>query len=161
MARQAWAYEAAYRMYRNLLFGAALTVLRDRADAEDCVHDVLVRLWQRGHAYSTQRGSLRAFLIVCARNEALSRVRRDANRKRILESLEPLTDQEQLLDAVALSQGVRALTGVQREAIQLAYYEGLTHAEIANRLGTPLGTVKSRLSEALRSLRGALSERHS
>src|SRR5579864_218313 len=83
LARSEWAFEAAYFAYRRLLYGAAYKVLGDAGAAEDCVQDVLLRLWQRGHAYTPARGSLRAFLCVCVRNEALSRLRRQRTRGRI------------------------------------------------------------------------------
>ena len=64
-AREAWAFEAAYHAFKGALFAAAFHVLGEREEAEDCVHDVLVRLWERGRAYRHGRGSLRAFMIVC------------------------------------------------------------------------------------------------
>lgn len=162
VAREAWAFEAAYVTYRRLLYGAAYGVLHDASDAEDCVHDVLARLWQRGHAYTAARGSLHAFLSVCVRNEALSRRRRGANRLRIerekldISVVEPAVDKA-VLDRVDIARSMQALTPPQQQAIRLAYFEGLTHEQIAKRLGEPVGTVKSRLSNALRSLRTAFS----
>lgn len=162
VAREAWAFEAAYKTYRSLLYGAAYGVLRDASDAEDCVHDVLARLWQHGHAYNRARGSLHAFLTVCVRNEALSRARQSANRSRILREAPPpdLTEpapDSSLVDRVDIAKVLRGLTDSQREAIRLAYYEGLTHEQIAARLSEPVGTIKSRLSSALRVLRRLLS----
>jgi len=161
VAREPWAFEAAYVTYRRLLYGAAYGVLHDAQEAEDCVHDVLARLWQRGHGYTAARGSLHAFLCVCVRNEALSRLRRAANRGRIEREkidasvVEPAAD-EAVMNRVDVAQCLQALSQAQRKAIQLAYFEGLTHEQIARRLDEPLGTVKSRLSNALRTLRGCL-----
>jgi len=163
VAREAWAFEAAYVTYRRLLYGAAYGVLHDASDAEDCVHDVLIRLWQRGHAYTAARGTLHAFLSVCVRNEALSRRRRGVNRARIERekldagAVEPPAD-DPVLGRMIVTQSLQSLTDPQRQAIQLAYYDGLTHEEIARRLGEPVGTVKSRLSNALRVLRRVLAE---
>jgi RNA polymerase sigma-70 factor (ECF subfamily) len=161
VAGEAWAFEAAYTAYRRSLYGAAYAVLRDAGDAEDCVHDVLVRLWQRGHAYTRARGALHAFLVVCVRNEALTRLRRSSNRSRIeREKLEPPGSQpgidESVPTRVDVQHSLQSLTPAQREAIQMAYFEGLTHEQIAQRLHQPVGTVKSRLSNALRGLRVAL-----
>ncbi len=163
VAREAWAFEAVYKTYRSLLYGAAYGVLHDASDAEDCVHDVLTRLWHRGHAYSRSRGSLHAFLAVCVRNEALSRRRQSVNRARIArEKLtedvsEPAADNA-TLERMRMAQVLQSLSDPQREAIQMAYYDGLTHEQIAARLGQPVGTIKSRLSNALRLLRKVLSQ---
>ena len=162
VAREPWAFEASYRAYRAVLYGAAYSVLGNAAEAEDCVHDVLVRLWQRGHAYTPARGSLRAFLAVCVRNEALSRRRKSANRLRIEHGTLAASSSEQspedrTEERMDVTRVLDSLGEPQRQIIQLAYYDGLTHEEIARRLGEPLGTVKSRLSNTLRSLRRALS----
>jgi RNA polymerase sigma-70 factor, ECF subfamily len=164
VAHEAWAFEAAYTMHRRLLYGAAYSVLHDASDAEDCVHDVLVRLWQKANAYTAARGSLPAFLCVCVRNEALSRQRQARNRARIerdtLENVivEPAGD-DQVLRRMHIAQSLQSLSDPQREAIRLAYYDGLTHEQIARRLDQPVGTIKSRLSNALRVLRGILVQR--
>lgn len=155
--RKAWAYEAAYRAHGSVLYSAALQVLRDPQDAADCVQDVLLRLWRRGDAYRTERGSLRAFLAVCVRNEALSRWRKTHNRDRIAQSLDRPTDAGDIASGVVDRESIRraleVLTQKQRETIELAYMRHMTHEEIASALDEPAGTVKSRLSSALRKLR--------
>ncbi|HET7814539.1 MAG TPA: sigma-70 family RNA polymerase sigma factor [Candidatus Baltobacteraceae bacterium] len=156
-AHEAWAYEAAYVSYRRTLYGAAYGVLADAQLSEDCVHDVLVRLWQRSGEYRPARGRLEAFLAVCVRNEALSRRRRDNNRLRIARSAPPPAEADPFDDRYAGSldvrDAVRGLSQPQQHTLQMAYFEGLTHEEIAKRLGEPVGTIKSRLSNALKSLR--------
>lgn len=163
IALSAETLEQAYHAYRRQLYGAAYGVLRDAGDAEDCVHDVLVRLWRHGHSYSPARGSLVSFLVVCVRNEALSRRRRCVNRDRITrERLGAVSDSPPPDDPAAaridMARLLERLNGAQREAVRLAYYDGLTHEQIAQRLDEPLGTVKSRLSNALRTLRRLLSQ---
>jgi RNA polymerase sigma-70 factor (ECF subfamily) len=156
VAREAWAFEAAYQAFKSALFGAAVGILGDREDAEDAVHDVLARLWQRGHAYSTARGTLRSFLIACVRNEALSRRRKSGNRLRIEQTMRPETVEpadESLADRDRIARALELLGEKQREAIRLSYEEGLPYAEIARRLNEPAGTIKSRLSNAVRTLR--------
>ena len=157
--REAWAYEAAYRIYGRVLYAAAFGVLRVGTDAQDCVHDVLLRLWRRGDAFRTERGSLRAFLAICVRNEALARMRNARNRERIVESAGEPPPAGDVGDAVARRESIRAallaLTDKQRRSIQLAYYQGLTHQQIATELDEPIGTVKSRLAGALRRMREA------
>lgn len=158
VAREQWAFEAAYAVYRRALYGAAWGVLHDAQSAEDCVHDVLIRLWQRSHAYRPQRGDLGAFLTVCVRNEALSRRRRDANRLRVVHDRlhEERAQNAEPEAALDLRAALQALSEPQRRTLELAYFEGLTHEEIARRLDEPLGTIKSRLSSALKGLRSVL-----
>jgi RNA polymerase sigma-70 factor (ECF subfamily) len=163
VAGEPWAFEAAYDAYRRHLYGAAYAVLRDAGDAQDCVHDVLMRLWKHGHAYTSARGSLEAFLVVCVRNDALSRRRRDSNRERIArERLTPVPSSPPPDDPAVLrldmARLLERLSEAQRSAVRLAYYDGLTHEQIAKRLGEPVGTVKSRLSNALRTLRALLAQ---
>ncbi len=145
-------------MYQRELYVVAFGVLRIAQDAQDCVHDVMLRLWQGGDAFRVERGSLRAFLAVCVRNEALSRARKSRNRDRIARSVREPAGQDDVGEAVTARESVRAalagLTESQRRAIDLAYYAGLTHEQIAGELGEPVGTIKSRLSAALRRLRG-------
>lgn len=155
--KEAWAFEAAYQEYKALLFSAALHVLGDREEAEDCVHDVLVHLWRQGHAYRSGRGSLRAFLAVCVRNEALSRRRKQLNRARIERenvraAIAPAPD-DRIADRDRIARALEPLGEKAREAILLAYDEGLPYQEIALRLKEPVGTIKSRLSNAMRALR--------
>ena len=146
-----------YRQYADVCFSVALHVLRSPDDAQDCVHDVFVRVWQNEDAYRAERGSLRSFLIACVRNEALTRRRADA-RHRAIEareaSLEPSTEFEVAdhLEAARVRRALGALPPEQRRALELAYFGGLTHREIATALGEPLGTIKSRLALALRKL---------
>ena len=155
--RETWAFEAAYRSYARLLMGAAYGVLRDAPAAEDCVHDVIARLWQRGHAYRRERGALSTFLAMCVRNEALSRARRDANRIEIERKLAPTETQigrvDDPFERERIARALATLSEEQRVVLMLSYERGLTHAEIARELNAPLGTVKSRLSSALRNLR--------
>lgn len=145
-------------MYQRDLYGVAFGVLRIAQDAQDCVHNVMLRLWRDGDAFRVERGSLRAFLAVCARNEALSRARTARNRDRIARSFREPAEQDDVGESVTTRESVRvalqSLTESQRRAIDLAYYTGLTHEQIAAELGEPVGTIKSRLSAALRRLRG-------
>ncbi len=158
--RQSWAYEAAYRRFGARMYTAALRVLTDRGSAQDCVHEVMLHLWKRGDAYQTERGALEAFLVTCSRNRALERVRRagrqsDAMRRAATpeESEEPMPDP---IERERIARAIDALPPVQAQTIQFAYYRGMTHGEIASALGEPVGTIKSRLSAALRTLRGSL-----
>jgi RNA polymerase sigma-70 factor (ECF subfamily) len=150
--------ETAYREHRGMLYGVALRVLHDRGEAEDCVHDTLLHLWQRGHSYTPARGSIASFLVVCVRNEALTRLRKRTNRARIEherlsgETVEPAFD-EPVVERSRVQNALASLNTVQRQTLELAYFSGLTHEQIAKRMNEPVGTVKSRLSTGLRALR--------
>jgi RNA polymerase sigma-70 factor (ECF subfamily) len=159
LARRARGLDEAYRAFGPMLFALARHVLGDREDAADCVHDTLVRVWQRPGAYAPDRGTLRAYLATCVRNEALGRMR-TANRRRAIEAALPRGDVDPG-DEIAMSDPIeranlrRALAELpadQRTALELAYFGHLTQREIADRLNVPLGTVKSRVAHGLRKL---------
>lgn len=143
------------------MYTTALRILRSSDLASECVHDVLLRLWRRGDAYAPARGDLEAFLVTCARNEALARVRADSRRERILAGVAPQTEARFDPDPVErdrIAAAIAGLTPAQTQMIRLAYYRCMTHSEIARELNEPLGTVKSRLAGALRALRSVLVE---
>jgi RNA polymerase sigma-70 factor (ECF subfamily) len=151
------ALEEAYRRYGALLRAAARHVLGSDADARDCVHEALIRVWSREGAYRPARGALRAFLVVCVRNEAISR-RRGAARQVALErrvASEPIGDVDPA-ERIAIRAALATLPQEQRAVIELAYWGQYTQTEIAARLAVPLGTIKSRASLGLRKLARAL-----
>ncbi|HEY8315047.1 MAG TPA: RNA polymerase sigma factor [Candidatus Baltobacteraceae bacterium] len=156
------AFDEAYRLYGALLYSVALNALHNAEDAQDCVHDSLVRIWHNPAAYSLQRGSLRAFLVVCVRNEAISRQRTASRRSRLTERIEreaPVSEEFHIEDFVEnrrLHDALASLPDDQRTPLLLAYFRGKTHVQIARELGTPLGTIKSRISLGLRKLGNAL-----
>ena len=164
-AHQRWAFEEAYRRYGSLLFSAAYNVLGNGEDAADCVHDALARVWRSRSAYSPARGAVRSFLLVCVRNEAVSRRRSHARRMRLVERLAAEPQQHADLGAGdpierdRLRRAMAYLPPEQRMPLELAYYEGKTHTEIAHELRAPLGTIKSRIGMGLRKLAEALRER--
>ena len=157
--RQSSAYETAYRRFGARLYATALRILRDTSQAQDCVHDVLLHLWLRGNAYTPLRGSLEAFLVTCIRNDALARIRNDT-RRRELQRILPRTEPEEMeidpIERERIARAIATLTPIQAQMVRLAYYRGFTHAEIAHDLDEPLGTIKSRISSALRALRQRL-----
>jgi RNA polymerase sigma-70 factor (ECF subfamily) len=164
-ARERWAFDEAYRRFGALLYSTAYNVLGNADDAQDCVHDALARIWRSPSAYSRSRGAVRSFLVVCVRNEAISRLRSQGRRTRLTERIaaEPQEHaQLQIVDVVERDRLRAALSGLpaeQRAALELAYYEGRTHVEIAQTLNEPLGTVKSRIALGLRKLAAALGAR--
>jgi len=160
LARKPNALEEVYSRYEDLLYSTAARVLRVRADAEDCVHDALLRIWQRPDSFRKERGSLRAFLVVCVRNEALSRMRAAARHFEIAGTIRDEPEEIDIPDYVELARlkgAVKALPAEQRQTVELAFFRNRTHVEIASDLGIPLGTVKSRLSLAIRKLHTSLA----
>jgi len=156
------AFGEAYRRHASLLYSAAYNVLGNADDAKDCVADAIARLWRSPRAYSPQRGNLRNFLLVCVRNEAISRLRRHARRSRMEARVAGMAEEREEfappdpIERDRVRQAVLALPPEQRAAIELAYYQGKTQTEIAAELGEPLGTIKSRVKLGLRKLASAL-----
>jgi RNA polymerase sigma-70 factor, ECF subfamily len=130
---------------------------------DDLVQETMLRLWRSAHRFDPRRGSEPAFVAAVARNAAIDMARHRAIRAAVptadIGDLVPPTAPatEQVADAVAVREALVRLTPRQRELVHLAYFDHLTQQEIADRLGLPLGTVKSRTFEALRVLRGALA----
>jgi RNA polymerase sigma-70 factor (ECF subfamily) len=160
-ARERWAFDEAYGRYAGLLYSAAYNVLHTREDAEDCVHDALLRVWKNPDAYSTERGTLRSFLAVCVRNAAISRVRTmqtraGAQRRATVEPEAEFVEFPDVIEQSRLRAAIASLPDEQREPLLLAYYGYRTHVEIAEALATPLGTIKSRIAQAVRRLGPAM-----
>jgi RNA polymerase sigma-70 factor (ECF subfamily) len=161
--RETWAFDEAYRRYGSLLFSVALNVLHNAEEAEDCVHDVLVRVWKKPAAFAMERGTVRAFLVVCVRNDAISRQRTAARRTRLAERISHENESVEEIEVADYIEHARVREALaqlpedQRQALTLAYFGGKTHVEIAKALDQPLGTIKSRISLGLRKLSAALS----
>jgi RNA polymerase sigma-70 factor (ECF subfamily) len=157
--------ESVYRAYGTPLYSVARQVLGNDEDAQDCVHDALLRVWQRSQSYRPERGSLRSYLLACVRNEAITRMRNAARHLRVEERAargdRPAYEFEvsDSAERERLRRALEALPAEQRAALELAYFGHLTQVQVAQRLGVPLGTIKSRLSLALRKLNAALSEK--
>ena len=154
------ALEEAYRRHAPALQAAARHVLGTAGDARDCVHDALIRVWSKEGAYRPERGALRSFLIVCVRNEAISRkrsaVRHVASEQRAAPTPAFGID---VAERVAVRTALATLPREQRDVLELAYWGDYTQAEIATRLGIPLGTIKSRAALGLRKLARTLDQR--
>jgi RNA polymerase sigma-70 factor, ECF subfamily len=159
VARRPEALEEAYRAFAPALYSVARHVLGNDADAQDCVHDALMRVWTRPGTYRPERGGLRAFLSVCVRNEAIGR-KRDAARhfaiERRLGEADPDRPYEfeadDFIERSRLRDALETLPAEQRAALELAYFGYLSGTQIAEKLGVPLGTIKSRIAMGLRKL---------
>jgi RNA polymerase sigma-70 factor, ECF subfamily len=158
-----------YDRNARLVFSLALRILQNRADAEDVVQEVFAQVWEQAGRYDTARGAVAAWMLTMARSRAIDRLRSRSSRPetpseaRIVESLADATVRQdlQLLSAEQVESLRGALTELpvaQRVALELSYYEGLTHAEIADRLSEPLGTVKTRIRQAIIKLRESLAQ---
>jgi RNA polymerase sigma-70 factor (ECF subfamily) len=154
-----------YDLYFPLVYGLAARVTGDWAAAEDVLQEVFAHLWQRPEAFDPRRGSLRAWLGTLAHNRAVDWVRREQSRRRRQLAALPEDsagrDPEDGALAAAVASRVRAAVAAlpppQRQAIQLAYFEGRTYREVAEILGIPEGTAKSRLRLGLRRIAGTLA----
>ncbi len=156
-----------YDRHASFVYSLTRSVLRDDGDAEDVVQDVFFRVWERADAFDPARGSPAAWLTTMTRRLAIDRTRSRSFRARGREApLEVVAASASSsgADAVAVSAeanevlaALEQLEPAYREVIRLSYYEGLSHSRIASRLGTPLGTVKSRLREGVTQLRRILA----
>src|SRR3990170_885686 len=169
--RDLWAFRALYDRYGNLVYSAALRVVRDAQVAQDMVQEIFLRLWRKPDSYVAQRGRFVTWLTSVTRNRAVDEIRSRGRRFRY-ETASPeeqerelpapdtndpalsaeLADQRRLILA-ALAQ----IPMEQRQIIELAYFGGLTQQEIAERLSQPLGTVKTRIRLGMQKLRAALT----
>jgi RNA polymerase sigma-70 factor (ECF subfamily) len=155
------AMEAVFRRYSGPVYSVALRVLRDTGQAEDILQEVFLQLWRKPAAFVQNRGSLGAWLVVIARNRAIDVLRRrkpsDSVDDVVLTSPINVADEAERNIVMQRVRGVIAnLPEEQRRTLDLAYFEGLSHTEIASRTGDPLGTVKTRIRQALITLRKAL-----
>lgn len=159
-----------YDRHARGLFSLAFRILQDQGEAEEVVQDVFAQAWRRASRYDTSRGVVVAWLLMMTRSRSIDRVRARAGRPPLQEDdpalLRDLTDGGIAADTLVVSaeQAARVRAGLvrlpllQRMAIELACYGGQTHAEIAERLELPLGTVTTRIRLGLLKLREAMTE---
>ena len=154
------AMEEIFRRYSGPVYSVALRVLRDSGQAEDVLQEVFLQLWRKPAAFVQNRGSLGAWLVVIARNRSIDVLRRrkpsDSVEDVVLASTVNVADEAERNTMMEKVRRVIAdLPMEQRKSLELAYFEGLSHTEIASRTGDPLGTVKTRIRQALITLRKA------
>ena len=166
-AGQLDALEELYDRYRTMAYSIALRITGDASLAEDVVQDAFLGVWRNASRYIEGRGSVKTWLLSIVHHRAVDAVRRRRPTAELPEREDVPPPALQLpdlwddvaagLDRAAIARALATLSDVQREAIELAYWGGLTQQEIAERTATPLGTVKSRVRLGLLALRGALA----
>ena len=162
------ALSALYDRYRLILFSLILRILHSQPEAEDVVQEVFLQVWRKASDFDEARGRPFTWLVTLARSRAIDRLRALGSRERTaIEAARDVTESvsDAADDAVKAEQGEtvrRALAELpeeQRRTLVLAYFEGLTQSEIAARLNSPLGTVKTRMRSGMIKLRELLDER--
>jgi len=153
-----------YDRFGSVAYGVALRILRDPALAQNAVQDAFLAAWRTAAAFDPARGSASTWLLTLVHRRAVDLVRREERRRAdVLDESASVASSESTEEAAEVRAQRRAvqaaLAGLppdQRQALELAYYGGLSQSQLAERLGIPLGTVKSRMFAALASLRGLL-----
>jgi RNA polymerase sigma-70 factor (ECF subfamily) len=166
LARVAHGDRAAFRSLYDAaaphLMGVAMTLLRRRDLADDLLQDAFLAIWQKAGQFSDQRGTPMAWMAMIVRHRAIDRMRTAKRRPQETSSEEALAQTPAFAEPMAASDGrdvAKALAGLpdsQRRAVTLAFFEGLTHEELAGRLNAPLGTVKSWIRRGLLALKESL-----
>lgn len=155
------AMTAVFDRYSGLVYSVALRVLKDSGQAEDVTQEIFFQLWRNPDSFSFSRGTLGTWLLVVARNRSIDQLRQ----RRPAESVDDVvvasaTNLHSEAERSILMQRVRGILGnlpqEQQQSLQLAFFDGLSHSEIAERTGQPLGTIKTRIRSALSSLRKKL-----
>jgi RNA polymerase sigma-70 factor (ECF subfamily) len=147
--------------YSALVYSTALRVLKDASQAEDVAQEIFFQLWRNPDGFSSSRGSLGAWLLVLARNRSIDHLRQRKPGDPVDEvTLTSATNLQSEAERNILMQQVRGiidnLPQEQQQSLQMAFFDGLSHSEIAEKTGQPLGTVKTRIRSALTSLRKRL-----
>jgi RNA polymerase sigma-70 factor (ECF subfamily) len=149
-----------YDRYSRIVYSVALRVLRDPAAAEDVLQEIFMQMWRAPQSFVAARGSLGGWLSVVARNRSIDSLRRKRPSEQVEEialasSFNLADDSERNLLMEKARAAVVLLPAEQRKTLEMAFFDGLTHSEIAEMTGDPLGTVKTRIRSGLSTLRKA------
>lgn len=156
------ALEALYRRHSRNVYSLARRIVRDQAATEEIVQDAFMKLWKNAGVFDASRGSVSTWLLTITHHASIDHLRRLTSKpvsypdEPVLEAIADHTKPNDQLETVMLETAMGALRPDERDLIELAYYEGLTHAQISSRTGVPLGTVKTRIRVALTRLRERL-----
>ena len=155
-----------YDRYNRQAFGLAFRILSDAATAEEVVQDAFLALWRNATSFDTSRGAVKTWLLTIVHNRSIDRIRSAKSRVGQVElevadyagaNTDPWDDVTDQLDGEQVRAAVAELPPDQRTAVEMAYFQGLTHQEISDRTSIPLGTVKGRLRLGLRKLSTSLA----
>lgn len=156
------AMAALYDRYSPIVYSVALRVLQDTGSAEDILQDVFMQLWRNPAAFDSSRGNMAAWLAVISRNRAIDLLRRrrpESDIEDVVLSVQPdlalEAERARTIDKVRGT--LQGMPAAQRSALEMAYFEGLSHSEIAEKTGEPLGTIKTRIRTGLLVLRKAFA----
>ena len=165
-------FEDLYDRFSGVLFSTALQILNDHREAEDVVQEVFVQIWDKAKLYDAARGKPLTWAMTLTRNKAIDRLRSAQRRYRLQDQVEKETkitnqiafkDSSEEVEILEKSRLIRAavleLSREQREAIELAFFSGLTQNEIAQELNQPLGTVKARIRRGMLRLKEMIAAR--
>ncbi len=166
----AGAFATLYDQTSAIVFGLVLRIVGDRAEAEEVVQESFLQLWRRAASFDPSRGSPLAWITMTARSRAIDRIRSDASYRGAIAGLGEEGSKQPVGDSAADPEETaslrerhalvkRALAGLsdeQRQALELAFFRGLSHSEIARLTETPLGTIKSRIRAAVKKLEEVL-----
>jgi RNA polymerase sigma-70 factor (ECF subfamily) len=149
-----------YDKYSSIVYAVALRILGDSGIAEDILQEVFMQIWRNPGVFDSTRGNLAAWLSVIARNRAIDSLRKrrpETDIEDVVVSVEPdLAGEAERSRAMQKVRGtLGTMPDTQRTALEMAYFEGLTHSEIAAKTGEPLGTIKTRIRSGLQALRKA------
>lgn len=172
-AREERAFAEFYDATSATVFGFLMRLLKDRSRAEEVAQDVYLQLWRRAASFDAERGNAWSWIVVIARSRAMDAIRSDGSYGSALSSLEtrptaqplgtrqssPAREADLAQQRELVQEALAALSDPQRDTIEMAYFEGRSHREIADMTGVPLGTVKGRVRGALKTLTSLLQPR--
>ena len=156
------AFEAVYDRYSGPVYSLAWSLLRDAHVAQEITQDVFLAIWRGAGAFDVGRGSARSWILSLAHHKSVDAIRRWRRpiaaplSEGITDDVDVVEEAIRKVESAGVQDALRTLSPDQREAIVLAYYGGYTQREIADRLRTPLGTIKTRIRDGLLRLRGVL-----
>jgi RNA polymerase sigma-70 factor, ECF subfamily len=146
-----------YERYSPVVYSVAIRVLGDTAAAEDVMQEVFMQLWRNPDVFDASKGSLPGWLAVIARNRAIDSLRKRRSETGLIEIAVPLHQDVSGVEwNIALDKirgALQAMPAPQRSTLEMAFFDGLTHTEIAHKTGEPLGTIKTRIRSGLMTLR--------
>lgn len=166
------AIEVLYERYNRIVFSFALRIVGNRQIAEELLQEVFLRAWRQANTYTDRRGSFVTWLLSITHNMAIDELRRRRRRPQRADQEDPIevlanipdrgnsVERDVWLNSLRdeVNQAMNSLPQAQRDALELAYFRGLTQREIADELGEPLGTIKTRMRLGLRKLRATLEQ---